>query len=192
MIPTGIHRTIRPRISTLSDAPSAATSLHAKSRLAFAVLLAALVSTPAFAQEAQTDGYGTGVIADTVEHTTPHPIPEFTDTPRAPRDEQAEEAQPATVHAEGLEDDFDNNTPTAWWMYTGETPGQGFRHPLQRQRAHHRSAGGFSFPVPADGDPGAEHRRLRQGLVVVLRSYSGAGQLDFDGKPCPPHLAQGL
>ncbi len=82
-------------------------------------------------QAAKTDGYGTSVYADTLVHLAPHaPVP-FTDSPRRSTqpDQQLQsdqQLQPDQMHlsGQGIRDDFDNNVPTAWWMYTGQTPAQ--------------------------------------------------------------------
>jgi hypothetical protein len=119
--------TVHPKplhwISTLSAAPIAFTALPLASCLTLALSLLPLAAIPASAQTPKTDGYGTGVIADTVVHTPPHAKVQFTDTPPASPESELKES-PANVHAEGLEDDYDNDTPTGWWAYNGETPAQ--------------------------------------------------------------------
>ncbi len=110
---------------------------HPSRTIGFAVLLTVLAFCfPAFAQELQpalntpqaapkTDGYGTDVYSDTVVHVAPHaPVP-FTDTPRRST-QPDQQLLPDQMHlsGQGIRDDFDNNVPTAWWMYTGQTPAQ--------------------------------------------------------------------
>jgi len=125
MIPSGMQWPFPRRISTLLSAPNAVTSIRLAGCLVPAVLFTASIAITAAAQEAQqqTDGYGTGVISGTLEHAGPRPRVVFSDTPPASR-EGTQEQSPAIVKPEGIEDDFDNNTPTAWWIYTGQIPAQ--------------------------------------------------------------------
>jgi hypothetical protein len=81
---------------------------------ALAALLFALAAAPVTAQD--------GSQASTqVGHTTPRPMPRFTDTPQASEEIIGREINPNNT---GVIDDFNNSTPTGWWMYTGQTPAQ--------------------------------------------------------------------
>jgi hypothetical protein len=120
------------RVSLLPAWPVAPTSNIYVRALFTATVFAGLIASPALAQDPgaqpaqaapvhQTDGYGTDVFADTLKHTTPHPMPRFTDTKSAQGEEEEAHAQ---VRAPGPSDDYDNSTPTAWWVYTGQTAAQ--------------------------------------------------------------------
>jgi len=124
MFQTRIFPAFPGRIPTLSAVPKAVTTLPSATRLLFTLLATALVALPATAQETQADGYGTGVISNTVEHAAPHARVPFTDTPATSKEPALDQSSPASVHTLGMEDDYDNNNPTAWWVYSGQTGAQ--------------------------------------------------------------------
>ena len=95
--------------------------------LLLVALLASLTGLPALAQESQQESDATGLISGTVEHVKPQPRAPFTSTRPASGYEQ--ELQPEAsaqfyLHPESIHDDFDDTTPTAWWVYTGQTAAQ--------------------------------------------------------------------
>ena len=108
-------------IPARTPAPTAATSLLAASGLLLAFLFSVAAASPALAQDAQSNGYQGRVISNTLEHSAPRPKFVFTNTPPA---RETEEASPALAHAENSSDDFENNTPTAWWTYYGQSVNQ--------------------------------------------------------------------
>ena len=108
-----------PRPSAHAIAPVAPISLQTAFALLASLLLALTFSLRAAAQEQQTDEGRRIVFTDTLAHHAPQPKVVFTNTPPA-RDE-AEVAEPEAVHAEKASDDYDNSTPTAWWIYTGQS-----------------------------------------------------------------------
>ena len=126
-----LQKEIPVRISLPPTRPVAPTSNRFVRALFTATVFAGLIAAPALAQDlgaaqaAQAaparpaDGYGTDVFADTLKNTTPHSMPRFTETPKSAQGE--EEEAPAQVHAPGPSDDYDNSTPTAWWVYAGQT-----------------------------------------------------------------------
>ena len=75
------------------------------------------------AQEAPAYDPGARVYVDTLNHSTHPRVPVFTDTP-IEEPGQAEESAQTLPHPENASDDFDNNTPTAWWIYTGQSLAQ--------------------------------------------------------------------
>jgi hypothetical protein len=120
-MPKGITGSNPCRVLAPATAPNAATSLPIASGLLLAFLFALAAALPAPGQETQAKGSANRVISDTVVRSAPRPRFVFTDTPRA---EEAGEAEPALAHSENSSDDFDNSTPTAWWIYYGQTPAQ--------------------------------------------------------------------
>lgn len=111
MISTGKNGANSHRFA--APAPRAAALLPAAGAALLACLFAVGAGSLAPAQESE----GTRVLSDTpVVHQAPRPRVVFTDTPRT-----AQEAAPALAHAENASDDFDNSTPTGWWIYTGQS-----------------------------------------------------------------------
>jgi hypothetical protein len=84
--------------------------------IAFAVLAAALLAGHAQAQDGSP-------VSTQVEHAKPRPMPRFTDTPREP-EAGVRQKSPANIRPENVTEDFNDNTPTAWWVYTGQTPAE--------------------------------------------------------------------
>lgn len=83
-----------------------------------AVLAATLLVLPAVAQV--QDG---SQASTQVDHVTPRPMPRFTNTPRLPEESIGQEVR-AVANSGGVTEDFDDSTPTAWWVYAGQTPAQ--------------------------------------------------------------------
>jgi hypothetical protein len=80
-------------------------------------LVAALTALATAPLSAQDDSQA----STQVEHTPPRPMPRFTDTPRAP-EEGIGRGIRVIPNITALTEDFNDSTPTAWWMYTGQTP----------------------------------------------------------------------
>ena len=83
------------------------------------LLAAALLALPTALAQAQESSQAT----TQVEHATPRPMPRFTNTPRAPEESVGQQMQ-AVANSGGVTEDFNDSTPTAWWVYTGQTPAQ--------------------------------------------------------------------
>ena len=104
--------------------PNAVTLLTLAKAFWFALLIAVFPCISVLAQEPNADGYGGQVYSDTLRQTAPRPPTPFFDTPQ--KTEEAEDGQSAlgSARPEGLEDDYDNYSPTSWWVYYGQTPAQ--------------------------------------------------------------------
>jgi hypothetical protein len=110
------------RVSALPLAPIRADAYRDIVILLSALLLTLAITMPLRAQDAPSYEPGTRVISNSVEHSVPRPMPVFTDSPRAEQGAARDESAPSVVRPESSSDDFDNNTPTEWWIYTGQTP----------------------------------------------------------------------
>jgi hypothetical protein len=109
------------RVSALSFAPVEATQYRETMLFLLALLFALAFTMPLRAQEAQALEPGSRVISNSVEHSAPQPRPVFTDSPRREPGAASGESAPDLARRESASDDFDNSTPTAWWIYTGQT-----------------------------------------------------------------------
>ncbi len=133
MNPPKIQPSVPASVASSRLLPIAPTHHRGILVLLFALLLLLTFRLSAAAQQPQSDAQpgaqpdtqayepGAQVLSDTVTHTAPHRRPVFTDTPPAEEGAQPEEATQALAHAENTSDDFDNSTPTAWWIYNGQS-----------------------------------------------------------------------
>jgi len=97
---------------------SAVRNFFNSSRVAAALSAVLLLSPLAHRALAQNDD-ANRVVSSRMERGVPMPRPVFTDTPAAQGDNLAD--LPESVRAANASDDFDNSTPTAWWVYNGQT-----------------------------------------------------------------------
>lgn len=126
-----MSRSVFPLFAHLSRSRSSSQSgifarLAAYGVLPVALLFPCLVARPALAQDAQTDSSEMAA-TDNVVHKAPHAMPRFTDSPAAADASISQEpsAQPDSgVQPMAITDDYDNNHPTGWWLYTGQTASQ--------------------------------------------------------------------
>lgn len=84
-----------------------------------AAVFALLCGLSAFAQETQFSEAGSPVISNTVERAAPRAHPLFNNSRLSaptPEFQNSEPPQPQGIH-----DDFDNDSPTAWWVYYGQS-----------------------------------------------------------------------
>lgn len=105
-------------IPARTAAPNAATSLLAAGGLLLAFLCVLAEAPPAKGQIAPAASNDGRVISNTIERGAPRSKFVFTNTPAA---EDSAAAEPAIAHPENSSDDFDNSTPTAWWIYYGQS-----------------------------------------------------------------------
>lgn len=80
------------------------------------ILVSTIAAVPAPAQQPDIPK----AFSDTVIHAAPQRPVVFTNTPSA----ESAPTEDLGPEPRGIHDDFDNNTPTAWWVYYGQTPAQ--------------------------------------------------------------------
>ncbi|HTX76547.1 MAG TPA: choice-of-anchor D domain-containing protein [Terracidiphilus sp.] len=98
---------------------AAPVAIHYRS-IPIPLLVAALLALPVAIAQAQDNAQ----VSTQVEHATPRPMPQFTNTPKAPEESVGQEMRPIANTSGGVTEDFNDSTPTAWWVYTGQTPAE--------------------------------------------------------------------
>jgi hypothetical protein len=171
-----------------------------RSRAAVALLLISFVPLlfrpVAGAQEREP---GARVFTDTIDRQVPHSKVVFTNTPE--ESEQAG-AAPETAKAETSSDDFDNSTPTPWWIENGQTVAE-VQSLVEKDTARLidiqvNSTGPYSFTVTAVENAGAYKKTSawfygktaaqvnamlagNKTRLISLKAYEVSGNVEFAG-----------
>jgi hypothetical protein len=109
------------RVPAPANVPAGTTKLRAIRGLGLALLFAMAISPHAPAQEDQSERR---VISNTVEHVAPGTRPVFTGSRRSEQETAGNGSAETAAHPTAFTDDFDNSTPTPWWIETGQSPAQ--------------------------------------------------------------------